>query len=483
MYKTKLAVDVLEAREVPAVASVEFPQTTAGRDLVIRMDDGGGNVEVRRYGNSLQVNDLAAGVAHAGFPAAGVQGIYFFGGAGNDRFVNQTDLYSSARGEGGADTLVGGSGRDRLSGGPGDDHLNGRGGRDILDGEGGTDTVVALDGGTDDRVWVDRAGGPDVIWVDRNGGSTDYLNKFSAANSTVHEVSSFAGGADRTLDGDRLRDPAAQLYNADRTAVTVHHHRPFAGNPLFSSLGPRATDVRQGELDDDWLLAALGAIADRTPEVIRRAVVDFDDGTYGVKLGRQFYRVDNDLPVRAGGDPLFAGLGRQGSLWAAVVEKAFVAHRRGTEYAALAGGHGDEAFAAFDPTPPSGFHLSGFAARAGRFDLRAPGSARALADDLAARFEAGQWLSIDLGTRAGCGAAAPGWLDNQHVTVLGVNRRTVRDEFDREHQVVASFTVWDPRSRVYTTVGADQLFNRTGRVYWGNVVVPADVEFRGGGAW
>ena len=61
------------------------------------------------------------------------------------------------------------------------------------------------------------------------------------------------------------------------------------------------------------------------PHAIRQHVADFGDGTYGVHLGNNFYRVDNDLPVASASatSPAYAGLGREGSMWAAVIEKAY----------------------------------------------------------------------------------------------------------------------------------------------------------------
>lgn len=81
-------------------------------------------------------------------------------------------------------------------------------------------------------------------------------------------------------------------------------------------------------LGDCWLLAELGAVAQSSPLTVRATVVDFADSTFGVALGGNFYRVDADLPVFAGGTtPKFAGLGLGDGLWVAIVEKAFAIHR------------------------------------------------------------------------------------------------------------------------------------------------------------
>src|SRR5207249_2503901 len=110
---------------------------------------------------------------------------------------------------------------------------------------------------------------------------------------TVNAVAAFDNGADRTLDGDRLSDPAVKIGDTYET---------FAGRPLFGSQGPTVNDIQQGVLGDCWVLAGLGAVAKADPNVIKADVVDFGDGTYGVHLGNGFYRVDNDLPVAASGN-------------------------------------------------------------------------------------------------------------------------------------------------------------------------------------
>jgi hypothetical protein len=72
-----------------------------------------------------------------------------------------------------------------------------------------------------------------------------------------------------------------------------------------------------------------------------------------VSLGDRFYRVDADLPTwsLSSTDQLFAGLGREGSLWVAVVQKAYTHHRTGANtYASLGWGDPRDAMRAFNAT-------------------------------------------------------------------------------------------------------------------------------------
>ena len=101
------------------------------------------------------------------------------------------------------------------------------------------------------------------------------------------------------------------------------------------------TDVVQGNLGDCYFLAGLAAVADDTPHAIRQSVVDFHDGTYGVRFGNNFYRVDSDLPVASSTSrtPSYAKLGANNSMWVAIMEKAFAHYRKGSNsYASIESG-------------------------------------------------------------------------------------------------------------------------------------------------
>jgi hypothetical protein len=71
-----------------------------------------------------------------------VKCIQYFGSNQNDVFRNLTSLPSVAHGDGGNDTLIGGSGDDRLFGGDGNDSLDGGLGYDQLDGGNGSNSLI-----------------------------------------------------------------------------------------------------------------------------------------------------------------------------------------------------------------------------------------------------------------------------------------------------------------------------------------------------
>ncbi len=289
-----------------------------------------------------------------------------FGGAGNDRIWGADGddwLYGEAGddilvGQRGRDRIFGGDGNDQIWGGAGNDKLVGQNGDDIIYGEDGNDEIIGgqgadqLFGGNGDDIIVaidanstdivNGGAGNDTVWSDFY-----YVGFFvpmfdtvaTDAGDTVHYVSSFTNGADRTLNGDNIADPT------DGT-----NYKNFSSNWLFANNGPNQNDINQGALGDCWLMAPMASIALDRPGHIRKFVADFGDGTYGVKLGNNFYRVDGDLPTLGAwsNTPLYAGLGTENSLWVAIVEKAYTHFRTGANtYASLANGDPSDALRAY----------------------------------------------------------------------------------------------------------------------------------------
>ena len=128
--------------------------------------------------------------------------------------------------------------------------------------------------------------------------------------------------------------------------------------PLFTSAGPQYTDVVQGQVGDCWLEAGLAEVAARSPNTIRNMFTDrgaavengvnvrlYDVRLYDTAGNQRTLMVDTMLP--AGGS--YYGKAN-GSLWAALAEKAYVQangkgyvmsqHRGVDSYSAIDGGYG-----------------------------------------------------------------------------------------------------------------------------------------------
>jgi calpain family cysteine protease/hemolysin type calcium-binding protein len=411
---------------------------------------GDGNDELVGYGGNDQMwggngDDILRGMIGDDQMSGEAGNDYIDGGAGND----------TAWGADGNDILLGGIGNDQLVGGNGDDRLNGQAGVDNVWGEAGNDVLISIDAALGD--YVDSGIGADIMWVDRIGTSRD--NVYGAASTDiVQEVTSFANGADRTLDGDNLVDPS-DSGNKLRYSNTVSMGNTQGSNPLFASYGPSMNDVSQGSVGDCWLLAGLSAIGMDSPHALRQNVFDFDDGTYGVRLGNNFYRVDNEMPVwnTASGTTAsnlrYASTGAQNSMWVAVVEKAFAHYRRGQNtYASLDGGWSVEVNRAFRSTS------------AGEKTIGSYTSAAALANDLVSK-----WLNYQ--------AVTIGFVGNLvgSVPLIANHMYTVASYSRDAYGNVSSITLRNPHGTrtssftTYVTLTAAQLFAQTGSVNWGRV--------------
>jgi Ca2+-binding RTX toxin-like protein len=376
------------------------------------------------------------------------------GGAGNDYLYggNNNDL------------ILGGGGDDELWGESGNDQLNGQSGSDRMYGGAGRDTLIAIDSAYAD--YVDGQEDFDIVWADIRlsifaAGASDQIAAVNGGDA-IQKVAGFANGADRTLDGDRIDDPATYQAGVDR----IRPYQSFMGNPLFSVLGPSLTDIRQGEAGDCYALAGLGAVVQQDPNVIRSHVVDFNDGTYGVKLGDRFYRVDNDLPVLDWGSNTlaFAKLGFQNSMWVPIMEKAFTHFRSGANsYESIGGGSSVELKHALGLTNIGNRSFSYKADKA------------SLANDLLTRFRNGDCITFDFTGSILWGANIP--LIRNHSYVLN---NLVLNDFGHI-QSVKLYNPWgfdglgrdetghDGTDDGFVTLTLDQLFNQNGVMNWGHI--------------
>lgn len=455
----------LEARTLLSVQTL----TLSGSKLIIQSDNSATSVEVSQIGKKqIQLRDLGSSSLWT-WGKGKVASIEFHGGSGNDRFVNNTAFSSRAFGNHGNDYLQGGSaadyfeggfgddillgmgGNDQLHGQEDDDRLNGREGNDTLSGGSGNDVLISIDGTVADT--IHSGTGWDTIWIDQLPSTRDSVSD-STSQDFVQYVTSFANAADKSLNGDRIGDPSAKAGQTYKT---------FSNRPLFASSGPNPDDINQGYLGDCYYLAGLAAIADDSPQTLRNFIVDFDDGTYGVRLGNKFYRVDNDLPVhnQSSTSPAYAGFGAEGSLWVAVAEKAFAHYRYGSNsYASIEGGWGVEANLAFGATST------------GNFDFRTYASAADLAGQIYTQWSANNSVTIGfLSVRTSAGATAPLIMSHMY-TVMSVNRDL--------QGAVTSLVLRNPWGIDGTgndgntqdglvTVTPDQIYGIYGRINWGRV--------------
>lgn len=482
---TSLGIERLENRINQSVSQVWFSDSM----LVMKTDNNATDLRISNSGANVKVTEAISNRVWQ-YELNYVSSVQFQGGSGNDRFVNDTgNLPVSFYGNGGDDYLEGSSGNDSLGGGDGNDTIKGYGGNDKIFGGNGNDILLGMygndeivgDGGNDhlnggpgaDTLWggdnddvliaIDNGtsdytiggAGRDTMWIDQSGSVRDQVVN-AVAGDKVQNVARFRNaGADKTLDGDHIADP---------TPLKSHQsYKAFAGKPLFAADGPHMNDVDQGGLGDCYLLAGLGAIAKDSQLALQQNIVDFDDGTYGVRFGDQFYRVDNELVVNSQSDtsPAYAKLRRVGSsnvqsMWVAVVEKAFAHYRSGSNsFYSIEGGWSVEINRAFGSTTAGEKSIGGYT------------SAAALANDMYNRWNTKQAVTI-----AFVGGTRPANIIMGHqYTVARFNRTS--------SGTITSIVLRNPwgtdgggsdnADDGYVTVTPVQLKNMRGMVNWGRV--------------
>ena len=273
------------------------------------------------------------------------------GWAGND-VIQGDDGNDTLKGGDGHDTIHGNDGNDKLYGEAGADRLYGDLGSDSLFGGLGLDTLVSIDGTADTLfggVPANTFGTRDNYWMD----SADWtLNKpalddLHVPSRSMHHVQSFESywvGAQPVSVGlqPNVGDLVDPLPEGDDEVTEGY----FSNQPLFGTNGPDWSDVDQGSTGTCYFMARLAALAKTYPQHIKDMVVELGDGTYAVQFhkeggGKAFVRVDSNLWKNADGNPMYADLGNQGSMWVAIVEKAWAIYRNGNaSYEQISGGGG-----------------------------------------------------------------------------------------------------------------------------------------------
>lgn len=142
------------------------------------------------------------------------------------------------------------------------------------------------------------------------------------------------------------------FYGKDRPSLggyTNVSYRQVSGN-LFVN-GATSSDMRQGYVGDCYLIASLGALADKNNSSITTMFKDNLDGTWAVRFYKldttryieDWVTVDRYLPTNSNGYAVFQNFGGTASdsrneLWAALAEKAYAQWARGNSYYNLNGG-------------------------------------------------------------------------------------------------------------------------------------------------
>lgn len=330
---SKSVIETLEGRTMMAAQPLSI--AINGSELVINGTNKNDAITLTQNGSELTIGntDWSTTLTNT-FTSIRVNG-----SAGNDKVTVDASVTTNTK-------LFGGLGKDTLQGGAGDD------------------TFVTIGGGKD---VVIGAAGNDSFWVDSKDSIIDASGTEIAAGN-VHKVAAFQAIKTQTQKGNKivtkttkvgLELKGEKLADPKVTEAGISYTN-FSGSKLFADNGPVADDVNQGYVGDCYFLATLASTAETNANTIKQSVVDLGDGTFAVRFfkGSQavYFRVDGDLPTWSNGQLAYANQGTEGSLWVAVMEKAFAQFRTGANsYASIEAGWMSEAYAAIGKTSTNFF--------------------------------------------------------------------------------------------------------------------------------
>lgn len=235
------APELLERREMLSVNQILFDAPSSR--IVVVGTALADSISVEMISSSqIRVRaENADGLVESTFERANVASMTIYGGEGSDSIHNVTNVPMVAYGDGGDDTIAGGSaadtlegglGNDRISGGGGNDLLRGGDGNDLMHGEGGDDQLIG-DAGHDSLYGGD---GADQLY---GGLGNDQLHG-EAANDELRGED----GDDRLIGGD----------GADDLQGGNGHDELFGGQNNDTLRGGEGNDQLRGEGGEDTLI-------------------------------------------------------------------------------------------------------------------------------------------------------------------------------------------------------------------------------------
>jgi hypothetical protein len=266
-------------------------------------------------------------VTDAGFAPQTFSGVFasikVVCGNGNNSVIADSSVTSNL-------LIYGGTGDDTIVGGAGNDEIWGGGGVDSITAGSGNDTIVTYG---DQSATVAGGSGFDSFWVN----PTDTLENVTAAETA-------GGNVHLVANVSTMPEPTIGIGGIS--------YQSFAGDPLFSPAGPSPNDVVQGDSGDCYFVATLSAMAQTDPNLIQQSIVQLSDGTFLVQFQNGSTMIDEhvdaQLPAYSDGQPIFAQLGADNSLWVAIMEKAFAVYRDGADsYANISSGWMSEVYSDF----------------------------------------------------------------------------------------------------------------------------------------
>lgn len=319
-HEVRPELENLEAREVPAVVSVQVAVYSGERTLDIRSDTRDSNVTITQSGSVVTVRDTINNSTRKVTLSAPLKAVQFVGNSGKDTVtLSIAGLSLRAWGYGNNDYLRGNSGADRLYGGAGNDTLLGSDGADTL--YGGTENDYLSGGNANDRLFGE-AGQDTLYGGDHNdylhgGANTDTVNGGNGVDTFRRNLAMAGQGLSLMDDENAPADEPTQVAGA------------FLTERVSSSTRDSFWAVDQAGSPTCAFLASLAAYAERTgasDDLVQGIQYKASTDQYGIQLyvnsAWRTYWVNGDWTE--GRDPGKA-------LWVTLYQKAYL-QAHGVQY-------------------------------------------------------------------------------------------------------------------------------------------------------
>jgi hypothetical protein len=211
----------------------------------------------------------------------------------------------------------------------------------------GNDTLVSI--GSRSATLVGGAGN-DSFWADA-AATQKMVGVRPDEAGNVHRVNGFYIAAAAKKGKAPQVKKVASGVSAEPATTEGATYANFSDQPLFAPTGPSENDIYQGQVGDCYFVSVLSSVAEVDPAKIEQSILKMSDGTYVVEFNKngvnEFVRVDGQLPTNSNGGLEYAGLGTDGCIWVAIMEKAYtIFHGPSASYASIDSGWMDQSYSA-----------------------------------------------------------------------------------------------------------------------------------------
>ena len=178
---------------------------------------------------------------------------------------------------------------------------------------------------------------------------------FEDVNFPTDDALFWPDAGEEGKDMDQIDHNVTWARISDPDFPTMNGYEKTLWGPSRDASSITPSDMNQGYIGNCWIISAVSAMAEvpgRIDRIIENEFIS-QDGIYALNmylLGVPFTMIiDDKMPLNQWGNTYFGGLGKDGSVWGAVIEKAFAKYYGAYEH--MIGGFMERAVTALNGSP------------------------------------------------------------------------------------------------------------------------------------